>query len=35
MRATEHEMGSFALVWNGEVFEITRAVSVGRLANTE
>lgn len=30
MRATHHDMGSFALVWNGETFEITRAVSVGR-----
>ena len=35
MRATEHEMGSFALVWNGDSFEITRAVSVGRPAKVE
>ena len=35
MRATEHEMGSFALVWNGRSFETTRAVSVGRPAKLE
>jgi KaiC/GvpD/RAD55 family RecA-like ATPase len=35
MRATKHEMGSFALVWNGDSFEITRAVSVGRPAKVE
>lgn len=32
MRGTRHDMGSFALVWNGASFEITRAVSVGRSA---
>ena len=35
MRATQHEMGSFALVWNGRSFETTRAVSVGRPAPLE
>ncbi|MCJ2531061.1 MAG: hypothetical protein LN413_01910 [Candidatus Thermoplasmatota archaeon] len=35
MRATKHEMGSFALIWNGDSFEITRAVSVGRPAKLE
>lgn len=30
MRTTRHEMGAFALVWNGSTFEITRAVSAGR-----
>ncbi|MFQ5552660.1 MAG: RAD55 family ATPase [Thermoplasmata archaeon] len=35
MRATEHDMGSFALVWNGRKFEITRAVSVGRPTTVE
>ncbi len=35
MRATKHEMGSFALVWNDAFFEITRAVSIGRPAKVE
>jgi KaiC/GvpD/RAD55 family RecA-like ATPase len=35
LRGTKHDMGSFALVWNGEVFEITRAVSVARGGKAE
>lgn len=35
LRAVNHDMSSFALVWNGDTFEITRAVSVGRRASPE
>lgn len=35
LRAVRHETSSFALVWNGESFEITRAVSVSRRAKQE
>lgn len=35
LRATKHDMSSFALVWNDDTFEITRAVSVGRTGKQE
>lgn len=35
LRAVRHDMSSFALMWNGKAFEITRAVSVGRRALPE
>lgn len=35
LRGTKHDMGSFAFVWNGDVFEITRAVSVARSTKAE
>lgn len=35
LRAVDHDTSSFALVWNGEQFEITRAVSVGRRGKPE
>ncbi len=35
LRAVHHEMSAFAIVWNGETFEVTRAVSVGRRGKPE
>ncbi len=35
LRATKHEVASFALVWSGKTFEVTRPVSVGRPARAE
>ncbi len=35
LRAVNHDMSSFALVWNEDTFEIARAVSVGRRTASE
>lgn len=35
LRATKHDVASYALVWNGDSFEVTRPVSVGRAARPE
>ncbi len=35
LRATKHDVASYALMWNGKVFEVAKPVSVGRAARPD